>query len=72
MIAICPGATSLIETTTMASVITNPPRKFSLTLSGIDARTPTIVMAHVGAQEVLGGKVVERMEKVSDAEYQRC
>jgi hypothetical protein len=55
----------------MASVITNPPRKFSLTLSGIDARTPTIVMAHIAAQEALGGKVVERMEKVSTAEYRR-
>jgi hypothetical protein len=29
-------------------------------------------MAHIAVQEALGGKVVERMEKVSDAEYQRC
>jgi quercetin dioxygenase-like cupin family protein len=33
--------------------------------------TPTIAMTHIAIQEALDGKVVEWMEKVSDAEYQR-
>jgi len=33
--------------------------------------TPTIAMTHIAIQEALDGKVVEWMEKVSDAEYKR-
>ncbi len=33
--------------------------------------TPTTAMTHIAIQEALDGKVVEWMEKVSDAEYQR-
>src|SRR6476469_9075851 len=32
---------------------------------------PTIAMTHIAIQEALDGKVVEWMEKVSDAEYKR-
>ena len=32
--------------------------------------TPTTAMTHIAIQEALNGKVVEWMEKVSDAEYQ--
>jgi hypothetical protein len=34
-------------------------------------RTPTTAMTHIAIQEALDGKVVDWMEKVSDAEYQR-
>ena len=33
--------------------------------------TPTTAMTHIAIQEALRGKVVDWMEKVSDAEYQR-
>ena len=33
--------------------------------------TPTKAMTHIAIQEALGGKVVDWMEHVSDAEYQR-
>ena len=33
--------------------------------------TPTNAMTHIAIQEALNGKVVEWMEKVSDAEYKR-
>ena len=33
--------------------------------------TPTTAMTHIAIQEALDGKVVDWMEKVSDAEYQR-
>jgi len=32
--------------------------------------TPTTAMKHIAIQEVLDGKVVEWMEKVSDEQYQ--
>ena len=32
---------------------------------------PTIAMTHIAIQEALDGKVVDWMEKVTDAEYQR-
>jgi hypothetical protein len=33
--------------------------------------TPTTAMTHIAIQESLDGKNVERMEKVSDAQYRR-
>ena len=33
--------------------------------------SPTTAMTHIAIQEALGGKVVDWMEHVSDAEYQR-
>ena len=33
--------------------------------------TPTVAMTHIAIQEALDGKVVDWMEKVSDAEYQQ-
>jgi hypothetical protein len=33
--------------------------------------TPTTAMTHIAIQEALEGKVVEWMEKVSDAQYQK-
>ena len=33
--------------------------------------TPTTAMTHIAIQEALDGRVVDCMEKVSDAEYQR-
>ncbi len=33
--------------------------------------TPTTAMAHIAIQESLNGKVVEWMEKVSDAQHRR-
>jgi quercetin dioxygenase-like cupin family protein len=33
--------------------------------------TPTTGMTHIAIQEYLDGKVVERMEKVSDDQYRR-
>ena len=33
--------------------------------------TPTIAMTHIAIQETLDGNVVDWMQKVSDAEYQR-
>ena len=33
--------------------------------------TPTTKMTHIAIQEALGGKAVDWMEHVSDAEYQR-
>jgi quercetin dioxygenase-like cupin family protein len=33
--------------------------------------TPTVAMTHIAIQEALNGEVVDWMEKVSDAEYQR-
>jgi quercetin dioxygenase-like cupin family protein len=33
--------------------------------------TPTTTMIHIAIQEQLNGKVVDRMEKVSDEQYQQ-